>query len=45
MKRYPVFWRIAGGIALAAVLAVGFLGYTRPDLQMNWETLAAMCGL
>ncbi|CAM4376738.1 Phage protein [Bordetella tumbae] len=38
------FWRALGGIALVAVLALGFLGYMRPDLQLNWETLAAMCG-
>ncbi|WP_255592615.1 hypothetical protein [Bordetella sp. BOR01] len=37
-------WRILGGVALAAVLALGFLGYTMPELRVNWETLAAMCG-
>ncbi|WP_269320888.1 MULTISPECIES: hypothetical protein [Bordetella] len=37
-------WRILGGIALVAVLALGFLGYTMPGLRLNWETLAAMCG-
>ena len=37
-------WRVMGGIALAVVLTVGFLGYTQPDLRLNWETLAAMCG-
>lgn len=38
------FWRILGALALAAVLGLGFLGYLQPDLQLNWETLAAMCG-
>jgi len=38
------FWRIAGGMALAAVLAFGFLGYTQPELRINWETVAALCG-
>lgn len=37
-------WRILGGAALAGVLALGFLGYTMPELRLNWETLAAMCG-
>src|SRR5690606_1905938 len=37
-------WRILGGIALVAVLALGFLGYTMPGLRLNWETLAAMWG-
>jgi hypothetical protein len=37
-------WRVVGGVALVAVLALGFLGYAQPDLQLNWETVAAMCG-
>lgn len=44
MTRRRTVWRVLGGIALVAVLALGFLGYTQPDLQLNWETLAAMCG-
>lgn len=44
MKRRTA-WRLVGGVTLAVVLAIGFLGYTQPDLQLNWETLAAMCGL
>jgi len=37
-------WRILAGMALVAVLALGFVGYTMPELRVNWETLAAMCG-
>lgn len=37
-------WRILGGIALVAVLTLGFLGYTLPEVRLNWETIAAMCG-
>ncbi len=36
--------RAAGWLALAAVLALGFWGYTQPGLKLNWETLAALCG-
>jgi quinol-cytochrome oxidoreductase complex cytochrome b subunit len=43
MKRSP-FWRVLGGVLLVAVLALGFIGYSQPDLQLNWESLAAMCG-
>lgn len=42
--RRRTLWRIVAGTALAVVLAIGFIGYTQPDLQLNWETLAAMCG-
>lgn len=37
-------WRVLGGVVLAGVLALGFVGYTMPELRLNWETLAAMCG-
>lgn len=37
-------WRVVGAVALAGVLALGFLGYTMPELRLNWETVAAMCG-
>lgn len=30
---------------LAAVLAVGFVGYLHPDMQLDWAALAQMCGL
>jgi len=30
---------------VAAVLAVGFVGYLHPDMQLDWAALAQMCGL
>lgn len=36
--------RVALGLALAAVLAVGFLGYLTPSMRINWEAIASMCG-
>jgi len=44
MPTRRTLWCTLAGIALAAVLALGFLGYTMPELRLNWETLAAMCG-
>lgn len=41
-KRGP--WRVAAALAIAAVLALGFWGYTQPGMALNWETLAALCG-
>lgn len=37
-------WRVVGWSLLAAVMAVGFLGYLSPGMRLNWETIAAMCG-
>ncbi|VFR20779.1 hypothetical protein ANDA3_3231 [plant metagenome] len=34
----------AGGLALAAVLGIGFWGYMQPGMMLNWETVAAFCG-
>jgi hypothetical protein len=31
--------------AVAAVLAVGFVGYLHPDMRLDWAALAQMCGL
>lgn len=31
--------------AIAALLAVGFVGYLHPDMQLDWAALAQMCGL
>jgi hypothetical protein len=37
-------WRVAGWSALALALTIGFMGYFMPDVRLNWETIAAMCG-
>ena len=31
--------------AIAALLAVGFVGYLHPDMRLDWAALAQMCGL
>jgi hypothetical protein len=36
--------RWGGYAALAGVLALAFLGHTRPALMLNWENLMALCG-
>ena len=30
---------------IAAMLAVGFVGYLHPDMRLDWAALAQMCGL
>jgi hypothetical protein len=30
---------------VAAALAIGFVGYLHPDMQLDWAALAQMCGL
>jgi len=37
-------WRIAGALALVAVMGLAFWGYTTPEMQIHWENLAALCG-
>ncbi|MFD4841662.1 hypothetical protein ACFWP0_29475 [Achromobacter sp. NPDC058515] len=37
-------WRLAGAVALAAVLGLAFWGYTSPEMSVHWENLAALCG-
>ena len=37
-------WRWVAYPLLAVVLALGFWGYTTPDMMLNWETLMALCG-
>ncbi|WP_202411771.1 hypothetical protein [Paracandidimonas lactea] len=37
-------WRLAGGIALALVLALAFLGYLTPDMRVQWANFVALCG-
>ena len=37
-------WRVTGLLALAAVLALAFLGHLSPDMKLQWENLMALCG-
>lgn len=37
-------WRVAGLVALAAVMGLAFLGHLSPDMQLQWENLMALCG-
>lgn len=37
-------WRVAGRLALAALLGLAFWGYSTPEMQIHWENLAALCG-
>ena len=37
--------RAAVWALLAAVMAVGFVGYLHPDMQLDWAALAQICGL
>ncbi|WP_279628544.1 hypothetical protein [Bordetella genomosp. 12] len=36
--------RWLAGLALVAVLAVGFAGYLSPQMRLSWENVAALCG-
>lgn len=36
--------RVAGGVALAAVLALSFIGYLTPDMQVQWANFMSLCG-
>ncbi len=36
--------RVMGWVALAAVMALGFLGYLMPSVRVNWQIIASMCG-
>ncbi len=36
--------RVIVSAALAAVLALAFMGYLRPELMLNWDALMALCG-
>ncbi|SPU54127.1 hypothetical protein [Bordetella trematum] len=41
----PRRWvRWLGGLLLAAVMLLGFVGYLSPEMRINWENVAAMCG-
>jgi len=37
-------WRLLGLTLLGVVLALSFLAYLSPDMQLQWEALAALCG-
>jgi len=37
-------WRAAGLTLLGVVLALSFLAYLSPDMLLQWESLAALCG-
>jgi len=37
-------WRWLGGVVLAAVLALAFVGYLTPGVRASWETMASLCG-
>jgi len=37
--------RAALWAAVAAALAVGFVGYLHPDMRLDWAALAQLCGL
>jgi hypothetical protein len=39
------FRRMALWALVAALLAVGFVGYLHPDMRLDWAALAQMCGL
>ncbi|HUH58859.1 MAG TPA: hypothetical protein VL001_02150 [Candidimonas sp.] len=36
--------RIAGWFALTAVLALSFIGYLTPHMQVQWANFMSMCG-
>ena len=37
-------WRLLATLAIAVVLAGGFLAYLTPHMAINWEAIAALCG-
>lgn len=43
-QRRGRFRRVGGLIALAAVLALAFVGHLTPDMKLQWENLMALCG-
>lgn len=43
-SRKQTAWRTLATLAVVAVLALGFWGYTQPGMTLNWETLARLCG-
>jgi hypothetical protein len=41
----PAFRRVLLWASVAALLAIGFLGYLHPDMRLDFAALAQMCGL
>ncbi len=37
-------WRVAGVVALAAVLGLAFAGHLSAEMKLQWENLMALCG-
>ena len=38
------FFRWIGAAALAAVMALAFVGHLSADMKLQWENLMALCG-
>ncbi|MYZ45438.1 hypothetical protein EYW45_20860 [Achromobacter sp. KS-M25] len=43
-SRVPRGWRWTTYVAITAVLMLGFWAYQSPEMRINWETVAALCG-
>jgi len=43
-SRVPRGWRWTTYIAVGTVLALGFWAYQSPEMRINWEAVAALCG-
>jgi len=36
--------QLAGAVLLSSALAAGFWAYTTPEMSLNWDSIASMCG-
>lgn len=36
--------RIAGWLAVGAVMVLAFIGYLTPDMRIQWENFLSLCG-
>ncbi len=43
-RRHGRLARAGGLFAVAAIMAAAFVGYLSPDMQLQWESLMALCG-